>query len=58
MAAPDSVAINATVVDISQKQKGEPHGGAKGTVTKVSRVHPLGTMNVCTKLQGNPSNSC
>ena len=26
-------------------------------ITKVSRCHPLGTMNICIKCNGNPSNS-
>lgn len=37
-----------------------PNGGARGNVrvTKVSRLHPLGIVNVCTKLNANPSSSC
>ncbi len=27
-------------------------------ITKVIRIHPLGSMNVCTKFHSNPFNSC
>ncbi len=40
---------------VSRNQNYRPPGGAKG---KVSRIHPLGTLKVCTKYHGNPSNSC
>lgn len=27
-------------------------------IAKVIRIRPLGTISVCTKVQGNPSSSC
>lgn len=43
-----------------QNNQCEPHGGASGKVreSKNCGIHPLGTMNVYTESNGNPSISC
>lgn len=40
-----------------KKQKCQPHSGAreKSGITNVSRLPPLGTMNVCAEFHGNSS---
>lgn len=51
-------AIHPTAVEIFHIKR-QPHGGFRGKgLTKVSQVHPLGTLNVCTTFDGSsPSKS-
>ncbi len=40
---------------LSKNEKCQPHGGARGQgITNASRIHPLGTLNVCTKCHVSP----
>lgn len=51
----DFTVIHHIVVEIFHKS--EPHGGAwwKVRITKVIRIHPLGTKNACKKCHGSHS---
>lgn len=46
--------------DVTQNYKSLSHGDARGKsqgITKARLIHPLGVMNECTNLHGNPSHS-
>lgn len=43
MSQPNIIAINPTDANLTENHKRRPRGGGK-----VSRIHPLGKMNVCT----------
>lgn len=63
LSAPNGIEFNPIAVEKFHEKKDKNvnlwwHYGKTQRIIKVSWIHPLWTMNTCTKYYGNPSRSC